>query len=51
MTLMCGFPGSFGHLMAARIGVAVGKAGLASAALSTLADRFDHRRLATATSL
>jgi len=51
MTMACGFAGSFAHMMMARIGVAVGEAGLTPAALSTLADRFDRRRIATATSL
>ena len=50
MTMACGFAGTFAQLMAARIGVAIGEAGLTPAALSTLADRFDRNRLATATS-
>ncbi|MFW2829169.1 MFS transporter [Sphingomonas sp. ID0503] len=51
MTMCCGLAGSFGQLMAARIGVAVGEAGLTPAALATLSDRFNRRQLATATSL
>ena len=51
MTIACGFAGSFAQMMAARIGVAIGEAGLTPAALSTLADRFDRRTIATATSL
>jgi MFS family permease len=51
MTMSCGMASSFGQLMAARIGVAVGEAGLTPAALATLSDRFNRRQLATATSL
>lgn len=51
MTMSCGIVSSFGQLMAARIGVAVGEAGLTPAALATLSDRFNRRQLATATSL
>jgi MFS family permease len=51
MTMASGLAGSFGQLMAARIGVAIGEAGLTPAALATLSDRFDRRRLATATAL
>lgn len=51
MTMACGLANTFGQLMAARIGVAIGEAGLTPAALATLAERFDHRRLATATAL
>jgi len=50
MTMACGFAGTFGQMMAARIGVAVGEAGLTPAALATLSDRFNRRQLATATS-
>ncbi|MGE4430962.1 MAG: MFS transporter [Sphingobium sp.] len=51
MTMSCGMVSSFGQLMAARIGVAVGESGLTPAALATLSDRFNRRQLATATSL
>jgi MFS family permease len=51
MTVACGFVVSFPQLMIMRIGVAMGEAGLTPAALATLADRFDRRRLAMATSL
>ena len=51
MTMSCGLAGSFAAMMAARIGVAIGEAGLTPAALATLSDRFDRRRLATATAL
>jgi MFS family permease len=51
MTVACGFVVTFPQLMAMRIGVAMGEAGLTPAALATLADRFDRRRLAVATSL
>lgn len=50
MTMACGFAGTFGQMMTARIGVAVGEAGLTPAALATLSDRFNRRQLATATS-
>lgn len=49
MTMSCGAAQTFGQLMLARIGVAIGEAGLTPAALATLSDRFDRRRLATAT--
>lgn len=51
MTIACGCVASFPQLMIMRIGVAMGEAGLTPAALATLADRFDRRRLAVATSL
>jgi MFS family permease len=51
MTMLCGFASTFWQMMLARIGVAAGEAGLTPAALATLADRFNHRQLATATSL
>lgn len=51
MTMACAFAGNFWYMLAARIGIAAGESGLPPAALSTLADRFDTRRLATATSL
>jgi len=51
MTMSCGLAGTFAQLMLARIGVAIGEAGLTPAALATLSDRFDRRRLATATAL
>lgn len=51
MTMLCGLAGNFWQLFLARIGVAAGESGLPPAALATLADRFDPRRLATATSM
>ena len=51
MTISCGFAHSFAQLMLSRIGVAIGEAGLTPAALATLSERFDQRRLATATAL
>lgn len=51
MTMACAFAGNFWQMLAARIGIAAGESGLPPAALSTLADRFDSRRLATATSM
>ena len=51
MTMACGLANSFGQFMLARIGVAIGEAGLTPAVLATLSDRFDQRRLAVATSL
>ena len=51
MTMSCGLAASFAQLMLARIGVAIGEAGLTPAALATLSERFDHKRLATATAL
>ncbi|MFA7441346.1 MAG: MFS transporter [Sphingomonadaceae bacterium] len=51
MTMACAFAGNFWQMLLARIGVAAGESGLPPAALSTLAERFDSRRLATATSM
>lgn len=51
MTVLCGFSVNFWQMLSARIGVAIGEAGLTPAALATLADRFDARRLAPATSI
>jgi MFS family permease len=51
MTMLCGFATNFLQLFLCRVGVAVGESGLTPAALSTLADRFDARRLATATAM
>lgn len=51
MTISCGFAQNFAQLMLSRIGVAIGEAGLTPAALATLSERFDQRRLATATAL
>lgn len=51
MTMLCGLAGSFAQLMIARIGVAIGEAGLPPGALTLMADTFDRRRLAKATSL
>jgi MFS family permease len=50
MTMICGLTTSFWQLMVARIGVASGEAGLPPAALTLMADSFDRRRLARATS-
>ena len=49
--MACGLAQNFAQLMLARIGVAAGEGGLTPAALATLSDRFDRRRLATATAL
>jgi MFS family permease len=51
MTMLCGLAHSFWQLLLARIGLAMGESGLTPAALATLAERFDSRRLATATSM
>jgi len=51
MTMLCGAAGSFWHMMLARIGVAVGEAGLPPASLTLMADTFDKKRLAIATSV
>lgn len=51
MTMLCGMAGSFWHLMAARIGVAVGEAGLPPSALTLMADLFDRANLARATAI
>jgi MFS family permease len=51
MTMLCGLAGSFEQMLAARIGVAAGEAGLTPAALATLADRFNRHQLATATAM
>jgi MFS family permease len=51
MTMACGFAGSFWQLLGARIGVAAAEAGLPPAALTLMADRFDRRMLARATSV
>lgn len=51
MTMACGLAGSFWQLLVARIGVAAAEAGLPPAALTLMADRFDRRTLARATSV
>ena len=51
MTMLCGLATSFWQLMSARIGVAVSEAGLPPAALTMMADSFDAKRLARATSI
>lgn len=51
MTMACGLAGSFFQLMIARIGVAIGEAGLPPGALTLMADTFDRSRLAKATSI
>jgi MFS family permease len=51
MTMLCGLAGNFAQLLLARIGVASGEAGLPPAALTMMADMFDSRRLARATSI
>jgi MFS family permease len=50
-TVACGFAGSFGALFAARIGVGVGEAALAPAAVSMIADCFPPSRRGTALSV
>jgi MFS family permease len=51
MTMLCGLAASFWQLLMARIGVAVSEAGLPPAALTMMADSFDAKRLARATSI
>lgn len=51
MTMLCGFASHFLHLLIARIGVAAGEAGLPPSALTMMADMFDPKRLARATSI
>lgn len=51
MTMICGMASSFWQLMLARIGVGVGEAGLPPGAMTMMADSFDSKRLAKATSL
>ncbi|MBP7337121.1 MFS transporter, partial [Niveispirillum sp.] len=51
MTMLCGAAGNFWQLLLARVGVAVGEAGLPGAALTVMADRFEPKRLARATSV
>jgi MFS family permease len=50
-TVACGFAGSFGALFAARIGVGIGEAALAPAAVSMIADSFPASRRGTALSV
>lgn len=51
MTAACSFAKSFGSLFLARMGVGVGEAALAPAALSVISDYFPKERLATALSV
>ncbi|MDE3054931.1 MAG: MFS transporter, partial [Gemmatimonadota bacterium] len=51
MTAACGVAGTFGRLLATRIGVGVGEATLAPTATSFLADYFPPQRLGTAMSV
>jgi MFS family permease len=51
MTAACGVAGSYGRLLATRIGVGVGEASLAPTATSFLADYFPPERLGTAMSV
>lgn len=51
MTMLCGAATGFWQMMLARIGVAVGEAGLPPASLTLMADSLDRRRLAIATSV
>lgn len=51
MTMLCGFASHFFHMLLARIGVAAGEAGLPPSALTMMADMFDPKRLARATSI
>lgn len=51
MTALCGLAGSYGRLLAARIGVGVGEAALAPPATSLLADYFPREKLSTAMSV
>lgn len=48
MTALCGLSQSYVLLLAARLGVGVGEAGGGPAALSMIADLFEHKRRATA---
>ena len=50
-TMLCGAATTFWQMMLARIGVAVGEAGLPPASLTLMADSFDKKRLAIATSI
>jgi len=51
MAMLCALTTNFWQLLLARIGLASGESGLTPAALATLSERFDPRRLATATSM
>ncbi|MFA7555742.1 MAG: MFS transporter [Spongiibacteraceae bacterium] len=51
MTMLCGMASSFWQLMLARIGVGIGEAGLPPGSMTMMADSFDNKRLAKATSL
>ena len=50
-TMLCGLASNFWQMLLARIGVAAGEAGLPPSALTTMADMFDPKRLARATSI
>lgn len=51
MTMASALAGSYGQLLLARIGVGIGEAALAPAAVSLLADLFPRQRLSTAMSV
>ena len=51
MTMLCGTARSFGALLAARIGVSIGEAGLTPPAYSMISDAFPPERLSTAMSV
>lgn len=51
MTSLCGLAQNYWQLFLVRIGVAIGEAGLPPAALTTLADLFDPRRIALPTAI
>lgn len=51
MTTLSGFAGSYGQLLAARIGVGIGEAGFTPPVVSMIADRFAPERRATVFSL
>jgi MFS family permease len=51
MTMLCGATTSFWQMMSARIGVAIGEAGLPPASLTLMADTLDKKHLAIATSV
>lgn len=51
MTALCGLAGTYGRLLAARIGVGVGEATLQPSATSLIADLFRRERVATAMSV
>ncbi|MDX2276907.1 MAG: MFS transporter [Hyphomonadaceae bacterium] len=51
LSMACGLAANFPQMLGLRIGLAMTEAGLTPAALALLAERFDARRLATATSM